>query len=54
MMIELGEADVFKWKVAEAVQSVVDSSTALAHFIEQRFDLRAIHQFPSFAAPLAV
>jgi hypothetical protein len=52
MMIELGEADVFKGQVAEAVECIVDSHAAFAHFVEQHFDLRAIHQ-SSFAASAA-
>jgi hypothetical protein len=53
MMIELGKADVLEGQVAKAIEGGVDGGAAFAHFIEQGFDLRAIHQFPSFAVSLA-
>ena len=53
MMIELGKADVFKGQVAQAVERIVDLGAALAHFIEQRFNLRAIHQSSFAVSPAA-
>ena len=44
MMIELGEADVFKGQVAQLLESLGDGGAAIADFIEQRFNLGAIHQ----------
>jgi hypothetical protein len=52
VMIELGKTDVFERQVAQPVEGIVDGGAALTDFVEQRFDLRAIHQ-GSFAAPLA-
>jgi hypothetical protein len=49
MVIELGEADVFEGKISEAVERLFDAGAARADFVEQRFNLRAIHQ-DSFAA----
>jgi hypothetical protein len=42
-MIELGEAKVLERQIAETVERLVDGGAALAHLIEQRFDLRAVH-----------
>ena len=49
MVIELGEAHVFKGEVFEACEGSIDGGAARADFVEQRFNLRAIHQ-DSFAA----
>ena len=42
-MIELGETKVLEGQIAQAVERLVDGGAAFAHFIEQRFDLRAVH-----------
>jgi hypothetical protein len=50
VMIDLGEAEIFKRKIAEAVKGFADGGAALAYFVEQCFNAMAIHQRPSLIA----
>ena len=50
MMIELGETKVLKRQAAQPFHRLIDSRAALAHLIQQRFDLHPVHRrsFPAF------
>jgi hypothetical protein len=50
MMVELGEAHVFKGHDLQPLKSIIHPDPALADFVEQSLDQSAIHQRFSFAA----
>jgi hypothetical protein len=43
MVVQLGVSQVFKWKVAQALQSGVDARAAATHFFEKRAKLILVH-----------
>ncbi len=53
MMIELGESQVFKRQVLQPLQRVRHGGALCLHFVQQRFNLRAIHQRSSFGCVAA-
>jgi hypothetical protein len=48
MVIELGEAEVFKGEIFEAIEGVGDGNAAVADFVEKRFEAKTIHGLGSW------
>ncbi len=44
MMIHLGKAQILKRQIAQPLQRIRHAGAASPHFVQQRFNLRAIHQ----------
>ena len=49
MVIHLGKSQILKGQIAQPLQRV-GTLVAFAHFVQKRFNLRAIHQRPFFTA----
>jgi hypothetical protein len=45
VVVELGEAEVFKGKVFEAIEGIADGNAAVADFVEEGFEAKTIHWF---------
>ena len=46
MMVKLGEAQVLEGQIAKALQRFGHAGRPGTHFVQQRFNLQAIHQRP--------